>query len=70
MLIQLCLPCECVALDREAFNNILFRQCTRRARDSGAIDRSGSRFPAASLPIPLGLSRAASHEFDLPCDIC
>ncbi|CAG8230049.1 unnamed protein product [Penicillium nalgiovense] len=26
-------------------------------------------FPAAPLPISLGLARAASHEFDLPCDI-
>ncbi|CAI7656301.1 unnamed protein product [Penicillium crustosum] len=26
-------------------------------------------FPAAPLPTPLGLARAVSHEFDLPCDI-
>ncbi|KAF9249004.1 hypothetical protein DTO013E5_8159 [Penicillium roqueforti] len=25
-------------------------------------------FPAAPLPIPLGLARVVSHEFDLPCD--
>ena len=28
-----------------------------------------SKFPAAPLPSPLGLARAASREFDLPCDI-
>jgi signal transduction histidine kinase len=26
-------------------------------------------FPAAPLPISLGIARAASHEFDLPCDV-
>jgi hypothetical protein len=53
----------------EAFNNILFVSVPEEAEIPEPLTTGDPGFPAAPLPISLGIARAASHEFDLPCDV-
>lgn len=70
MLVQLILPCECVtpAIGRHLIT-LLFVSVPEEPKIPEPLTAGDPGFPAAPLPISLGLARAASHEFDLPCGI-
>lgn len=50
------------------FTNIPFVSVPQEPEIWEPLPAGDPGFPSAPLPNPLGLARAVSHEFDLPCD--